>query len=102
MTQTQGNGSTTSAEFGARPRDDELDLFGITHTGKVRLENQDHFLVATVHPELIVHETSLPAADSLPFLRISKPMAESRGVGQRAETVPDGVRGQIDVHIPGE
>jgi protein phosphatase len=83
MTQTQGNGSTTSAEFGARPRDDELDLFGITHTGKVRLENQDHFLVATVHPELIIHETSLPAANSLPIhgTRMATVMLVADGVG---------------------
>ena len=61
MAETPEKTATTSAEFGARPRDDELDLFGITHVGKVRVENQDHFLVATVHPELIIHETSLPA-----------------------------------------
>ncbi len=78
-----GNIATTSAEFGARPRDDELDLFGITHTGKVRLENQDHFLVATVHPELIIHETSLPAPQTLPIhgTRLATVMLVADGVG---------------------
>lgn len=78
-----GNVATTSAEFGARPRDDELDLFGITHTGKVRLENQDHFLVATVHPELIIHETSLPAPQTLPIhgTRLATVMLVADGVG---------------------
>jgi serine/threonine protein phosphatase PrpC len=45
---------------GERPRDDELDLFGLTHPGKVRKENQDHFLLCTVHPQVVVHGTSLP------------------------------------------
>jgi serine/threonine protein phosphatase PrpC len=77
------SGSTTSAEFGARPRDDELDLFGITHVGKVRTENQDHFLVATVHPELILHETSLPTPQTLPIhgSRLATVMLVADGVG---------------------
>jgi serine/threonine protein phosphatase PrpC len=83
MEESQGNAAVASAEFGTRPRDDELDLFGITHTGKVRLENQDHFLVATVHPELIVHETSLPAPQSLPIhgTRLATVMLVADGVG---------------------
>ena len=83
MTSTDGNAAATSAEFGARPRDDQLDLFGITHTGKVRTENQDHFLVATVHPELLVHETSLPAASALSVhgTRLATVMLVADGVG---------------------
>ena len=48
----------------ARPTDDELDFFGITHPGKVRTENQDHFMLATIHPEVVVRNTSLPIAQS--------------------------------------
>lgn len=83
MADTLKNLATTSAEFGARPRDDELDMFGITHVGKVRQENQDHFLVATVHPELAVHETSLPASASLPIhgTRLATVMLVADGVG---------------------
>jgi serine/threonine protein phosphatase PrpC len=50
----------------ARPTDDELDLFGITHTGNVRKENQDHFLIGTIHPEVVIRGTSLPQ-ESLPL-----------------------------------
>jgi len=83
MADTKTNPATTSAEFGARPRDDELDLFGITHVGKVRQENQDHFLVATVHPELFVHETSLQTPQSLPIhgTRLATVMLVADGVG---------------------
>jgi|SRR5438093_1367852 len=48
------------APAGQRPRDDELDMFGLTHPGRVRTENQDHFLLCTVHPQVVIHGTSLP------------------------------------------
>ena len=46
-------------------------------------ENQDHFLVATVHPELVIHETSLPAPASLPIhgTRLATVMLVADGVG---------------------
>jgi serine/threonine protein phosphatase PrpC len=72
-----------TAEF-RRPRDDERDLFGITHTGKVRKENQDHFLICTVRPQVEVDITSLPEEE----------LSELRG--QRLATitmVADGVGG---------
>jgi serine/threonine protein phosphatase PrpC len=46
-----------------KPRDDEIDLYGLTHTGKVRRENQDHFLISSVKKQMVVHETSLPQTD---------------------------------------
>ncbi len=74
---------TVSAAPSQRVRDDELDLFGLTHTGKVRKENQDHFLVCTVHPEVVVHGTSLPAVDLLPLRgeRIATLYLVADGVG---------------------
>jgi serine/threonine protein phosphatase PrpC len=59
---------TLSGEAGRYPTDSELDYFGITHEGKVRKDNQDHFLLATVHPQIVVHGTSLPDANGLPLL----------------------------------
>jgi len=57
---------TTAATL-VRPSDDELDMFGITDRGKVRPDNQDHFLVCTVHPQVVIHGTSLSGAESLPL-----------------------------------
>lgn len=48
-----------------RPRDDEVDVFGLTHTGKVRQNNQDHFLVATIRRRVDVLQTSLTDRDRL-------------------------------------
>ena len=48
-----------------KPRDEDLDLFGLTHQGLVRSENQDHFLIGTLHRELAVHGTSLPMSQLL-------------------------------------
>ena len=52
---------------GPKPRDDELDLFGLTHPGNVRKENQDHFLLGTVHQQVVIHGTSLPEPDKIPL-----------------------------------
>jgi serine/threonine protein phosphatase PrpC len=70
-------------EPGGKPRDDELDLFGVTHPGKVRAENQDHFLVCTVHQQVVVHGTSLPEPDQLLLRgeRLATMMLVADGVG---------------------
>jgi serine/threonine protein phosphatase PrpC len=65
MTDTDLQTATIAVPFGERPGDRELDLFGLTHRGKVRSDNQDSFLLATVHPEVVVHGTNLPDAEAL-------------------------------------
>jgi protein phosphatase len=50
-----------------KPRDDEIDVFGMTHQGKVRATNQDHFLLATIHRRLEILQTSLAVRDHLPI-----------------------------------
>jgi protein phosphatase len=71
------------ARLGPRPRDEELDLFGLTHPGKVRAENEDHFLLCTIHPEVVIHGTSLPDPDSLALRgqRLATIMLVADGVG---------------------
>lgn len=58
-------------------------MFGITHPGLVRRENQDHFLLATVHPQIVVHGTSLPDIAELPLLggRLGTILLVADGVG---------------------
>ncbi|MBV6522052.1 MAG: PP2C-family Ser/Thr phosphatase [Gemmatimonadaceae bacterium] len=48
-----------------RPTDDELDAFGVSHRGKVRERNEDHFLLSSVHKVMRVRATSLPFSDAL-------------------------------------
>jgi serine/threonine protein phosphatase PrpC len=50
-----------------KPRDEEIDVFGLTHQGMVRKANQDHFLLASIHKRVQVHLTSLSEAERLPF-----------------------------------
>lgn len=66
-----------------RPSDEELDLYGVTHPGKVRPENQDHFLVCTVHPQVVIHGTSLPNPETLPLrgTRLATILVVADGVG---------------------
>ena len=69
-----------------RPRDDELDLFGLTHPGRVRAENQDHVLLCTVHPQVVIHGTSLPDPSGLALRgqRLATIMLVADGVGGSA------------------
>ncbi len=79
--------TTTSPPLPAgRPRDEELDLFGLTHPGRVRTENQDHFLLCTLHQQIVVHGTSLPGPDELPLRgeRLGTIMLVADGVGGSA------------------
>src|SRR5678815_2403980 len=78
--------SRSAAGQGIRPRDDELDLFGLTHPGRVREENQDHFLLCTVHPQVVLHGTSLPNPESLQLRgqRLATIMLVADGVGGSA------------------
>src|SRR5512144_2923742 len=74
------------AGYLARPDDSQLDLFGLTHPGKVRTQNQDHFLVCTIHPQVVVHGTSLPSLDQLPLRgqRLATLLLVAHGVGGQA------------------
>ena len=66
-----------------KPRDDEIDWFGLTHLGKVRKDNQDQFMLATVHRRLQVLATSVQELDrlSLGDDRVAFLMMVADGVG---------------------
>ena len=70
-----------------KPRDDEMDVYGVTHPGKVRTENQDHFLICALRKQMVVQQTSLPAAEHLmsDSQRLSLLMMVADGVGGGAK-----------------
>lgn len=68
-----------------KPRDDELDAFGVTHVGRVRPNNQDHFLFCTLHKTLRVRVTSLatPELLEMPSERLASLFMVADGLGGR-------------------
>lgn len=50
-----------------KPRDDEVDVFGLTHQGKVRKDNQDQFLIGSVYRRVMIAQTSLTELDRIPL-----------------------------------
>jgi len=72
-----------------KPSDEEIDVFGMTHQGLVRKNNQDHFLLGSLRKQMQVLQTSLPlSADVGPpdervaFLAM---VADGVGGGPRGE-----------------
>lgn len=70
-----------------KPREDELDYFGVSHAGRVRDENQDHFLMASFHKRvqvqfsnvLDIHERMPSEEERLAYLAM---VADGVGGGQ--------------------
>ena len=50
-----------------RPEHQQIDAYGLTHPGKVRETNQDHFMTCSLRKFMHVHHTSLPNVDQLPL-----------------------------------
>jgi serine/threonine protein phosphatase PrpC len=48
-----------------KPLDEEIDVYGLTHAGKVRPDNQDHFLICALRKQMAVFQTSLPQPEQL-------------------------------------
>lgn len=71
-----------------KPRDDELDVHGVSHAGNVPSDNQDHFLIATFHRRINVLGTNLPdVARRLPSgeQRLAYVVMVADGVGGGAD-----------------
>ena len=71
-----------------KPRDDEIDAFGLTHQGLVRDVNQDNFLIAGMRKQMQVVLTSLPNPDKLTGnerLALFAMVADGVGGGPRGE-----------------
>ncbi len=68
------------------PQDADIDVYGLTHVGNVRKENQDHFLIAALHKQMVVQSTSLPADVPLPVdpERLASLAMVADGVGSGA------------------
>jgi len=67
-----------------RPLASDIDVYGLTHPGKVRPINQDQFLIASLHKTMQVH------ASSVPLDQLGELTSESRGY---LFIVADGVGG---------
>ncbi len=50
-----------------KPLDEEIDVFGITNAGKVRKNNEDHYLICSLEKHMKVHSTSLKDLSHLPL-----------------------------------
>jgi PPM family protein phosphatase len=79
--------SISPADAEPRPTSTNIDLFGLSDRGRVRSDNQDQFLIASLHKLLRVHQSSLPPED------ITTLISESRG---HILLVADGVGGRPD------
>ncbi len=74
----------------ALPHAQDIDVFGVTHPGRVRDSNEDQYLIASMHKTLRVHGASAPP-EALGDLT-----SESRGY---LFLVADGVGGQPDGEV---
>ena len=58
---------TPLQDLSRKPRDDEIDVYGITDSGKVRPDNQDHFVIGSLTKRLNIRQSSLRELDQLPI-----------------------------------
>ena len=86
-----------------KPKDSEVDVFGVTNVGKVRQQNQDHFLIASLKKQLAVRHTSIPAenlvsgdTDRLAFLAmVADGVGGSAGGEEASRFALDAITGYI-------
>ena len=66
-----------------KPRDEEIDSYGLTHPGLVRPSNQDHFLIGQLRQRFHVKQSSLSDLAEIPVAeeRLASLMMVADGVG---------------------
>jgi serine/threonine protein phosphatase PrpC len=62
---TSASNATPARAPSRKPREDEIDAYGVTHPGKIRPDNQDHFLLCSLRKQLVVRVSSIPDAGLL-------------------------------------
>jgi serine/threonine protein phosphatase PrpC len=62
---TTSQAGVEAAGTARRPREDEIDAHGVTHPGKVRRDNQDHYLLCSLRRQVVVRGSSIPKAEDL-------------------------------------
>jgi len=68
MLGVEADAMTDAAPSSLRPTRRDVDTFGMCHVGLVRDQNQDHFLVATLHKSMQVQQTTLPRDELGPLV----------------------------------
>lgn len=68
-----------------KPREDEIDVYGLTQAVRARNENQDHFLICALHKSIAIHGSSLPGFTPLPSASPSSPWRLTGSGAARAE-----------------
>jgi PPM family protein phosphatase len=86
-----------------KPYDEEIDVYGITHPGKVRKENQDHFLICSLKRQLEIRQTSLSTLtgvtakpERLAFLMM---VADGVGGGAKGEEASRGALEAVTQYV---
>ena len=67
-----------------RPQFEHIDAWGLTHPGKVRPKNQDHYLLGALTRGVTVHSTSVADHHAFDDERLASLAVVADGVGSRA------------------
>lgn len=81
--------ATAIGSLRGKPLYEQIDAYGLTHAGKVRKTNQDHFMICSLRRHMQIHRTSLPQTGE--FSLVDEPLAY---LGMVADGVGSGQGGE--------